>query len=914
MRAKLSGIIKEWGKILLTATSITAAIVGVRLTGVWQPLELAILDQGFRLRQEEAIDDRIIIVGINEADLQTLGTWPISDATLTQVLEKVKAQNPTVIGLNLYRNLPVEPGYEDLTALFRATSNLIGIQKVVGDSNELAIAPPPVLAELGQISANDFPWDVDGKIRRGFLYLDDDQGNTILSLGFRLALLYLETQNILPTITEDFEITLGQAQFYPFSSNDGAYIHSNDAGYQILLNYRGKPGSFITVSLMDVLEERIPPDLMRDRIVLIGSTARSLKESVLTPYSNEIQGIPQAMAGVEVNANLISQIISAAINGRLSIKTWPDIYEYLWIFFWSIIGAKSISQWRLIDQIAKLYIGRTTFNFIISAVSLMGLSYLLFLQGWWIPVIPSIFALTTSALLKTSYTLWNNLRKSQQQLQEYLRTLEAKVAERTQELQAAKLAADDANKAKSEFLANMSHELRTPLNGILGYSQILIRDSSLNPQQVNSINIINQCGTHLLNLINDILDLAKIEARKMDLNPTDVHVQSFLMGVAEICRIKAEQKDIKFIYKMDDELPETLYFDEKRLRQVLINLIGNAIKFTHKGGVIFHIYRRTPVIGLDYDAIIYPLAFAIEDSGVGMTPEQIKTIFLPFEQVGSKSQNAEGTGLGLAITHQIIDLMEGEIKVKSELGKGSQFQIILNLKSHPSKLIDKKQKIKQKPIQIKGIAPRILIVDNRWQNRGIFIEILSPLGFELAEAENGQEGLEVAEKFKPDLIISDVGMPVMDGLEMIQHLRRLTQFQNTIILIASVRAFASDRIHFLESGADGVLSKPVQIDELLDKLEDYLHIEWIYENQEIEHFNFIESTESREQKIPETMQLKSLHYAAKIGDIEAIKLELDRIRELDSSYEAFVMELEDLAANFDVESIEELLQKILLMS
>ncbi|MDJ1175350.1 CHASE2 domain-containing protein [Roseofilum capinflatum] len=906
----MSSIIKRWGKVLLTATSMTGAIVAIRLTGVLQPLELSALDQGFRLRPVEARDDRIIIVGINEADIQAIGTWPISDAILTQVLQNIKAQNPTAIGLNLYRNLPVEPGYEQLSTLFRQTPNLIGIEKVVGETDGLAIAPPPVLAELGQISANDFPWDVDGKIRRGFLYLDDTEGNTIFSLGFRLARLYLEQQDILPASGEKDQITLGQAKFYPFFQNDGAYIRSNDAGYQIILNYRGKPGSFTTISLMDVLENRLPADLMRDRIVLIGSTAKSLKESVLTPYSNEIQGIPQAMAGVEVNANFTSQLISEAMNGRLPIKTWPDIWEYLWIFAWSIIGAKWISQWHLIDDIAKLYVGRTTLTFLISAASVITLSYILFLYGWWIPLIPSFLALTSSALLETSYTLWSNLRKSQHQLQEYLHTLEAKVAERTQELQTAKLAADDANKAKSEFLANMSHELRTPLNGILGYSQILVRDGSLNPQQINSINIINQCGTHLLNLINDILDLAKIEARKMDLNPTDVHFQSFLMGVAEICRIKAEQKNIEFVYQTDAELPETLYFDEKRLRQVLINLIGNAIKFTHQGGVIFHIYHRESVIHSDSDSTIYPLSFTIEDTGVGMTPEQLNTIFLPFEQVGSKSQNAEGTGLGLAITQQIINLMEGEIIVTSKLGQGSKFQIDLNLKSS-HKLRYKTKEFRANPIYIKGKPPRILIVDNRWQNRGIFTEILSPLGFELAEAENGQQGLDRAAKFNPQLIISDVGMPVMDGLEMIRHLRRSSQFKKTIILISSVRAFESDQAQFLESGADDCLSKPVKIDELLDKLEHYLKLEWIYETQDLEVSDSVDVAATTEQKIPEYTELKKLHYSAKIGDIEAIKLELDRIRELDSAYQDFVQQLEEMSANFEVESIEHILQKYL---
>ena len=881
------------------------------MTGVLQPLELASLDQWYRLRPREEADSRVIIVGINETDLELVGQLPISDEILARLLNAIAVQEPVAIGLNLYRNLPVEPGHQQLTQLLRSTPNIIGIEKVVGEVDGKAIAPPPVLAELDRVAANDFPWDVDGKIRRGFLWIDDADGNTIFSLGFRLALLYLERQDVIPQMQEGFEFQLGDRLFQPFSRNDGGYIRTNDLGYQIILNYRGPHQSFETVSLIDVLTGNIPEDLMRDRIVLIGSTAKSLKEFVLTPYSSKIGGIPEPMAGVEVNAHLISQIISEATDGRSAIKTWPDFLECLWIFLWSIVGIKYISQWSTVDDVEKINVLRTIANLLSGLFVVISISYFLFIFGWWIPVIPPVFAFITSTFVETSYTLWSNLRQSQKQLQDYLCTLEMKVAERTQELKAAKLAADDANNAKSEFLANMSHELRTPLNGILGYSQILSRDPSLNAKQINNINIIYECGDHLLNLINDILDLAKIEARKMELNPTKIRLHSFLVGVVEICKIKAEEKKLEFRYNWSPDLPDSIVVDEKRLRQILINLLGNAIKFTDRGYVSISVSCRSNITCIDDRHQIYPLRFVLADSGVGMSPQQLDKIFLPFEQVGEQHQNAKGTGLGLAITQQIVHLMGGTIKVESELGKGSQFQIDLNLNSPLDKKtndLKKRHYFSHNPVAVKERKPRILIVDNRWQNRQILSEILTPMGFELAEANNGQEGLEQAEIFKPELVITDVAMPIMNGLEMIERLRLNPDLQNTIFIISSVRAFAADKDRFLDSGGHDFLPKPIQVDLLLHQLEKYLHLEWVYDDV-ISPGDDLDPGDTNNYQVPKPQELEGLYHVAKIGDIQGIQEELDKLIQVNSNYHYFVQEIMQLVDEFEVEKIEQLVSK-----
>ena len=500
-------------------------------------------------------------------------------------------------------------------------------------------------------------------------------------------------------------------------------------------------------------------------------------------------------------------------------------------------------------------------------------------------------------------------------------------------LQKALEAAEVANRAKSEFIANMSHELRNPLNGILGYAQILRRDKTTTPKQQDGINIIYQCGSHLLTLINDILDIAKIEAQKMELIFTEFHFPTFLFNVQQIFRLRAEQKHISFIYQPSANLPTAVRADERRLRQVLINLLSNAIKFTDTGSVTFkveviekHEDRRiknqnksgeeveslgvSDRVGISLhsssfaDQTLKHIRFQIEDTGIGMAPEQLSKIFLPFEQVGDSFRKVEGMGLGLAITYKLVSLMGGKLSVESTLREGSTFRVDIDLPLVASEINSVLLKPPERIVGFQGKTRKILVVDDGFTNRSVITDMLEPIGFEIIEAANGQEGIEKATQLKPDLIITNLMMPIMNGYEMTQHLRRLPECQDTLVIASSASVFESDRQNSREAGCNDFIPKPIHSEELLEKIQHCLGVVWI---TELLDASIAHNEQTDEIIAPPPSQLATLHQAAQIGDIAGVEAEANRLR-LNPNYVVFADKLLQLAQEFEEQEILKLVE------
>ncbi|MDZ8050198.1 MAG: PAS domain S-box protein [Aulosira sp. ZfuVER01] len=459
----------------------------------------------------------------------------------------------------------------------------------------------------------------------------------------------------------------------------------------------------------------------------------------------------------------------------------------------------------------------------------------------------------------------------------------------------AKEAAEAASHAKSEFLANMSHELRTPLNGILGYAQILQRSRHLNEDERSRIDVIYQCGSHLLTLINDILDLSKIEAQKVELMPSDFHFPAFLQGVAEMCRIRAELKGIQFHHQLALELPVAIRADEKRLRQVLINLLSNAIKFTDAGSVTFTISYASEG----------KIRFEIRDSGIGIVPDKLQAIFQPFEQAGDRRRQIEGTGLGLAISQRIVELMGSTIQVQSDVGVGSIFWFEVHLPEADEWVKTSQADDYGQIIGIKDRKPKILVIDDKWENRSVINNLLSPIGFNVTEAIDGEEGWQKILEFQPDLVITDLLMPKLDGFELIKRVRESETYQDIMIIVSSASVFESDQHRSIEAGGNDFMPKPVQASLLFQKLRHYLDLDWIYEQKKPDNQLNMENAEL---VLPPQAEIEILYELVMKGNFKGIIKQAALITEMDRKYVPFAKHLHQLAKAFQDQEILALLQ------
>jgi PAS domain S-box-containing protein len=409
--------------------------------------------------------------------------------------------------------------------------------------------------------------------------------------------------------------------------------------------------------------------------------------------------------------------------------------------------------------------------------------------------------------------------------------MEAEIFRNSQQLQAAnaqllqaKMDADAANRAKSTFLSTMSHEIRTPMNAILGYAQLMLRDPELGAEAKTNLKIIGQSGEHLLTLINDVLDMSKIEAGRTELNPVTFNLPRLLDDLAAMFRLRAGAKALRFEMLVDGESVTYVIADEGKLRQVLINLLGNAIKFTQVG----HIKLKVTLEQRDGGQLW--VAARVEDSGLGIAEEDQKKLFESFSQIRSGLDSLKGTGLGLAISRQYARLMGGDITMSSSLGSGSVFRLEIPIGRGEAGVALKRGPARRVAgLQAGQEAPRILVVDDHATNRDWLVKLLRSIGFPVRSADNGETAIQAWEEWRPRLILMDVHMPVMDGIQATRKIKSEPRGKETLIVALTASAMDHDRRVVSESGADDFLAKPCREDELMEKMRKLLDIAFDYE-------------------------------------------------------------------------------------
>ena len=491
------------------------------------------------------------------------------------------------------------------------------------------------------------------------------------------------------------------------------------------------------------------------------------------------------------------------------------------------------------------------------------------------------------------------------QLKTILDSLENRVEQRTAELVIEKKKVEIANQAKSSFIANMSHELRSPLNAVIGFSQLILRTKNLPKEQYEIAGIIQRSGEYLLTLINNILDFSKIEAGKTTLNQKDFDLDQLLDNLEDMLYLRAFDAGLELIFDRGDNLPRYIYTDEIKLRQILLNLLSNAIKFTQKGEVILSVRYDPPLLTENHF-----LQFTVKDTGKGISQEELSKLFEAFLQTESGKESQEGTGLGLVISRQFVQLMGGDIAVKSELNQGTTFDFSIQIK------LGKETQESNKSIQrVLALAPdqpiyKILAVDDKPINCQLLVKLLTPLGFEVKEAANGEEAIAIWEAWEPHLIFMDMRMPVMDGYEATKYIKAQVKGSATAVVVLTASVLEEEKVIVLSAGCDDFIRKPFKENMIFEALTKHLGVTYIYEqNQEQDHSSLETAKLSTKNfEIMPQQWLRQLSEAALEANTEEV---ITLIGEISSTEIFLTQSLTKLVRKFEFEQILDLINPLL---
>ncbi len=503
-------------------------------------------------------------------------------------------------------------------------------------------------------------------------------------------------------------------------------------------------------------------------------------------------------------------------------------------------------------------------------------------------------------------TLGEHFNDMTAQLELTLHQMEQEIEERKRaqmELEAARDAAETANRAKSAFLANMSHELRTPLNAILGFAQLMVRRNTVGPKDRNNLDIILHSGEHLLTLINQVLDMSKIEAGRMTLHEKPFNLYPMMEELESMFRLRAKEKQVKLVMDVDPDMPPVIIADETKLRQVLINLLNNALKFTVQGGVSLRVsYESGTAVS---EAPVHLLHFTVQDTGPGIEPDELDKVFEAFVRAKAGIQSNEGTGLGLTLSRQFARLMGGDMtarNVNDEPGHGAIFEFTIRVRPGG----DLTEWAKPPARRIIGLAPdqpamRVLVVDDSWENRQVLVELLRPLGFIVREVSDGKEAVDAWQQWQPQLILMDLHMPEMDGYEATRTILSQVNGQKPVIIAITASAFSQEREAILEAGCHDFIRKPVQTSYILETIQKHLALQYLYavDGDETNAPTIVPGATNGEKAQPATLPptlLTQLRQATSQADMEQVETLVTAVYTFDPS---LADELRRLADDFE---------------